>query len=501
MLGRTLGGRYYVTKHLGSGGFGQTFLAVDQQLPGQPFCVVKQLQPQSTNTFILQTAKRLFDAEAEVLYRLGNRHEQIPQLFAHFEENQEFYLVQEFIEGNDLSKEILPGSPWSETQVIDLLKDILGVLSFVHQENVIHRDIKPENLIRHKHTRKIVLIDFGAVKETVAQTTCTQGSSSRTIVIGTPGYMPGEQAAGKPKRSSDIYAVGMIGIQALTGLAPQQLPEDPTTGETLWHNWAQASPEFTAVLDRMVRCHFKERYQSAQEALQSLENLRQSILPQTVPLSPNQLVSTVQPPSRQYPLKRSQVGWHFRFRFFIATCLGFTAGYVIVFILFIIFYSIDSRLRLGVLDTYKDENVLQIVSAFTIGTVLGFCVGVAEWLVLKKWISEIAWWIPASVFSSTLTNATVVLGANAVWHQAIFGAISGTARWSVIREKTPRAIWLIPWFAMSAAVDRLDLSPVDIETQAGTIWPVISSFTWLVVSGSMYLGIYTFIMSWILRRQ
>lgn len=346
MLGRVLGGRYRIIKHLGSGGFGQTFLAVDQQLPSQPLCVVKQLQPRTPNPFILQTAKRLFDAEAEVLYRLGNRHEQIPQLFAHFEENQEFYLVQEFIEGTSLSEELIPGSPWSEDQVIELLKDILGVLAFVHSEQVIHRDIKPENLIRRTQNGKIALIDFGAVKE-VVEGTHFPGSTRQTIGIGTPGYMPSEQAAGKPQCSSDVYAVGIIGIQALTGLVPQQFSEDLITGELRWQGWVQASAGLIAILERMTRYHFSERYPSAQEALQAVEqlqqkNLAQSLpqsLPQTVLLPPSHSKAIAQSLSlQQHSLRRSELGWNFWVRFVIATYLGPTIGTILVFVSAVIFF-------------------------------------------------------------------------------------------------------------------------------------------------------------------
>ncbi len=168
MLGKTLSGRYYIVKHLGGGGFGQTYLAEDRQLPGNPLCVVKQLKPQATDPLTLQVSQRLFDREAQVLYKLG-KHDQIPQLLAHFEQEQEFYLVQEFIEGHELKQELAVGKQLNENQVMTLCGDILKILEFVHQQEVIHRDIKPSNLIRRKQDGKIVLIDFGAVKQVSAQ--------------------------------------------------------------------------------------------------------------------------------------------------------------------------------------------------------------------------------------------------------------------------------------------------------------------------------------------
>lgn len=271
MLGNTLASRYKIVKHLGAGGFGQTFLAQDTQLPGKPLCVVKQLKPQSNDPSTLQVARRLFDTEAKILYKLGD-YDQIPRLLAHFEENREFYLVQQFIEGKELTQEMTLGQRWSEVQVIALLQDILKTLAFVHQENVIHRDLKPANLIRRRMDGKIVLIDFGAVKEIIPKSTNSAGQSGFTVAIGTRGYMPSEQAKGKPKLSSDVYAVGVIAIQALTGLDPGrgQLPEDSKTGEIIWRNYAQVNPKLANVLDKMVRHDFRQRYPSAAEALQAL---------------------------------------------------------------------------------------------------------------------------------------------------------------------------------------------------------------------------------------
>jgi serine/threonine-protein kinase len=234
--------------------------------------VVKQLKPASNDPSLLTTARRLFKTEAESLTKLG-KHDQIPQILAYFEENQEFYLVQEFIEGHPLSHELTPGQRLSEPQAIALLQGLLPVVEFIHQHNVIHRDIKPDNIIRRKQDGKLVLIDFGAVKEVQAIALTVQNHASATVAIGTPGYMPTEQGRGKPKPSSDIYALGMIAIQAITGMYPDNLEEDTQTGEILWQHHASVSPGLAAVLTQMVRYHFKERYQSATEVLQALQQL------------------------------------------------------------------------------------------------------------------------------------------------------------------------------------------------------------------------------------
>lgn len=272
-----LGGRYKVINQLGVGGFSQTFLAEDLHLPGHPLCVVKQFKPQVVDPVQLQTASRLFDTEAKVLYQLGE-HPQIPRLLAHFEEEQEFYLVQEFVEGQPLAK-LLTGQPWSEPRVLALLQDLLHVLVFVHQQSVIHRDIKPSNLICRNQDQRIVLIDFGAVKQVSTQLT-ESSTGLLTVSIGTQGYMPMEQLSGNPRFSSDIYATGVVGIQALTGLSPKRFKSDLQTGEIVWRDLrlsaggqAAISPAFAAILDRMVCYHFKDRYQTAAETLQALEAL------------------------------------------------------------------------------------------------------------------------------------------------------------------------------------------------------------------------------------
>lgn len=271
MQPQKLGGRYQILNYLGQGSFGVTFVAEDTQQPGYPKCVVKQLKPKATDPYTLSEAQRLFDQEAEMLQTLG-KHDQIPRLLAHLEENQEFYLVQEFIEGHDLTVELPVGKQLSEAWVIQLLRDILEVLVFVHHSGIIHRDIKPSN-IRRRQDGKIVLIDFGAVKQISTQFINAQGQTSFTVAIGTPGYMPSEQANRHPKLSSDVYAVGMIGIQALTGTLPLHLPKDSQTDELVWRHLARVNPKLADILDKMVRYDFRQRHQSASEALQAVMTL------------------------------------------------------------------------------------------------------------------------------------------------------------------------------------------------------------------------------------
>lgn len=268
MIGKLLDHRYQVIRVLATGGFGQTYIAEDTRRPGNPICVVKHLKPVSIDQKIFETAKRLFNSEAETLEKLGN-HGQIPRLLAYFDENKEFFLVQEYIDGYTLTQELIPGQPWSQNQVMQLLLEVLGILEFVHQQGVIHRDIKPDNIIRRAADYKLVLVDFGAVKQLRSPLVTVGAPMTATVAIGTPGYMPTEQGQGKPRPNSDIYSLGIIAIQALTGVPANQLQEDPNTGEILWEHFLPVNSHLAEILSKMVRYHFKDRYQSATEALQA----------------------------------------------------------------------------------------------------------------------------------------------------------------------------------------------------------------------------------------
>lgn len=264
ILDRKLRMRYRVTEHLVSTEFSDTYLAEDEDVPDRPLCAVKRLKSQSDET------TKLFEREARALRKLG-QHDRIPELLARFQEDGYFYLILQFIEGQPLSQELQENRPWQEHEVIALLQEILEIIAFVHQHDVIHRDVHPDNLIRRANDSKLVLIDFGAVKEI----NLSQNSRSQTrSQAGTHReYMPPEQAIGSPKLCSDVYAVGLLGIQALTGLSPKQLKVNPETGDIIWREKAQVSSQFACCLDSMVRYHFPQRYPSAVEALQAIKNL------------------------------------------------------------------------------------------------------------------------------------------------------------------------------------------------------------------------------------
>lgn len=307
---KILASRYRIIKNIGSGAFGVTFLAEDTNIPTYPKCVVKQLKPLVNDPDHFEQAKKLFEKEAATLAKVGN-HSQIPYLKDYFEEGGDFYLVQDFVDGIPLNQEIKDGEQWSEQAVLKLLQDCLPLLEFIHSQKppMIHRDIKPANLIRRHEDGKIVLVDFGAVKESF-QTKLVQS----TVAIGTRGYMPTEQIRGKPRPASDLFALGMVAIQAVTGVNPIDLPEDEN-GELVWQYQedenGQLQPRITVsaslaeVLSKMICHEFKNRYQTAREVLEILENFSSQpqqnatsvILPETFDVTDSQATEGSIPPS------------------------------------------------------------------------------------------------------------------------------------------------------------------------------------------------------------
>ncbi len=310
MIGQLLAGHYRIIQVLGAGGFGQTYITEDLHLPGNPKCVLKHLKPASSDPALLSMARQLFEKEAVVLQQLGT-HDRIPRLFAYFEEDQEFYLVQEYAIGHTLTQELKDGAKWSETAVIELLAEVLDILIFIHSKGVIHRDIKPDNIIRRDSDGHLVLIDFGAIKQ-VRNQQALNGQQTMTVAIGTPGYMPIEQASGTPRASSDIYALGTIAIQALTGVNPYNLEEDERTGEHNWEHLTTAHPQLIAVVQRMTRYHFKDRYQTAADALQAIlavkagrSNEAATYIQQTQPVFQPQPIP--QPPAPKVETQKTMV--------------------------------------------------------------------------------------------------------------------------------------------------------------------------------------------------
>ena len=276
-MDKMLENRYRIIKELGDGGFGKTYIAEDTHMPSLRCSVIKQLKPINKNSEIYQLIQDRFLREAAILEQLGGGSNQIPILHAYFESNGEFYLVQEYIEGETLSEKLRSQGRLGSDVVKDILVKILPVLEYVHNRGIVHRDIKPENIIIRDADNLPVLIDFGAVKETM-QTIVSEADTLKSsimtgkasIVIGTPGFMSSEQLSGRPVFSSDLYALGMTAIYLLTGKMPQELNSDPRTGEVIWKEHApDVNPELAAVLDKAIQSHLRDRSEEHTSELQS----------------------------------------------------------------------------------------------------------------------------------------------------------------------------------------------------------------------------------------
>ncbi|WP_293138973.1 GUN4 domain-containing protein [Okeania sp. SIO3I5] len=259
--------RYWAKSILGLGGFGRTFLAVDEFKPSKPSCVIKQFLPQAQGTETVEKAAELFAQEAERLELLG-KHPQIPELFAYFYVDNRQYLVQEFIQGETLQQELDNRGVFNESQIRELLIDLLSVLQFVHSHNVIHRDIKPENIIRREADKKLVLVDFGASK--IMQT--TQRRTVTGTVIGSAEYCAPEQSMGKAKSRSDLYSLGVTCLHLLTQMSPFDI-YDVMEMEWVWRdclNGNFVSDDLGKVLDSLVEQKPKQRYQKVEDVLADL---------------------------------------------------------------------------------------------------------------------------------------------------------------------------------------------------------------------------------------
>lgn len=300
-----LNNRYQVIQVLGDGGFGKTFLAEDTYMPSRHRCVIKQLKPITNDPQTYQIIQQRFEREAATLEYLGEHSNQIPKLYAYFLENGQFYLVQEWIKGQTLREIVIAKGYEKEATVKDVLISLLSVLDYVHSKGIIHRDIKPDNIILRERDLKPVLIDFGAVKETIRSVAGNSGYATRSIVIGTPGYMPTEQCAGRPVYASDIYSLGLTAIYLLTGNNPEQLQTNPQTGEILWQQYApHISPDLASVLNQAIKPQASDRYSTSSKMLYALQSL--SSIPSTSYQSTQSTVPSSPVTAPIQPLSSSQ---------------------------------------------------------------------------------------------------------------------------------------------------------------------------------------------------
>ncbi len=309
-----LNNRYQVIQVLGAGGFGETFLAEDTYMPSRRRCVIKQLKPISNDPQTYELIQQRFEREAATLEYLGEANDQIPKLFAYFSENGLFYLVQEWVHGQTLTNVIQSQGQLQENTVREILFSLLSVLDYVHSKGIIHRDIKPDNIILREIDNKPVLIDFGAVKETIRTTINAAGHPTQSLVIGTPGFMPSEQAIGRPVYATDIYSLGLTAIYLLTGKYPQELETHPHTGQVIWQQFAGGiSPQLAMLLTQAIEPRPGDRFTTANKMLYALKS-ETSIPPQvnhipptaaTIRLTPAAPIQSIYSPSQNPVIKTS----------------------------------------------------------------------------------------------------------------------------------------------------------------------------------------------------
>ncbi|HEY9858294.1 MAG TPA: serine/threonine-protein kinase, partial [Candidatus Obscuribacterales bacterium] len=274
-VGTILQNRYRLISILGQGGFGRTYLAEDQGRFNER-CALKEFIPAQSSSYALEKSKELFQREAAILYQI--QHPQVPQFRATFEQDQRLFLVQDYVEGKTygtlIQERTAQGYPFSESETIQLLRQILPVLAHIHSKGIIHRDISPDNLILRESDHLPVLIDFGVVKDLATRIQSPETVPQATTV-GKFGYAPSEQMqTGRAYPSSDLYSLAVMAIVLLTGKEPQELYNESTL-TWRWQESAKVSPGFAQILNRMLSYKPGDRYQSVAEVVQALQALTQ----------------------------------------------------------------------------------------------------------------------------------------------------------------------------------------------------------------------------------
>ncbi|MBW4449371.1 MAG: serine/threonine protein kinase [Spirirestis rafaelensis WJT71-NPBG6] len=286
--GTLIDNRYTIQKLLGQGGLGRTYLAFDTRRFNEP-CVLKEFAPIGTGESGLEKCRDLFKKEAKILHQL--QHPQIPKFLACFEGDGRLFLVQEYIDGQTYSELLQKlqkqGRNFSQDEVINWLKNLLVILEYIHQHNIIHRDISPDNVMLPDNKNLPMLIDFGVGKQIAGELNDTINSNRATFVgkislVGKVGYAPREQISlGLCSPSSDLYALGVTAVVLLTGRDPSLLM-DQYSLEWKWRLYSYVSDAFAQVLDKMLADTPKKRYQTAKEVLRDLQCLEREELQGTM---------------------------------------------------------------------------------------------------------------------------------------------------------------------------------------------------------------------------
>jgi serine/threonine protein kinase len=288
--------RYLAIQPIGQGGFGRTFKAIDEDKPSKPFCTIKQFFPQIEGTTAAQKAAELFTQEASALEQLD--YPNIPKLLAYFiTPDGRQYLVQEFIDGQNLKDELAQQGKFSAVKIRELLTTILLTLEYIHQLGFIHRDIKPENIIRRTDNRQLYLVDFGAAKLAALDRPQLQGTT-----IGTPEFMAPEQGWGRSFPSSDLYSLGVTCLNLLTGVSPFNLFDD-NLGTWIWQDslTTPIDPQLATIIDKLIQPKPIDRYPTVRAVIDALQVINPIITPLQPNISPSAIILPSQTPSPQQP--------------------------------------------------------------------------------------------------------------------------------------------------------------------------------------------------------
>jgi len=275
--GVILNNRYHILRQIGRGGFGRAYLAEDTQRYRE-LCVLKEFAPQVESDRELRKAEDLFEREAGILYKLN--HQQIPKFEAllrtRIDGRRSLFLVQEYIQGESYWELLQRKGKLSETEVTNMIWEVLPVLDYIHDADLIHRDISPDNLIRRDLDQKTVLIDFGCVK--LAANAVSQSTGHSVTLIGKKGYSPDEQLhRGQAKICSDLYSLAATAVVLLTGKQPDEL-YDSHQGRWNWSSQVKVSPKLKKILTKMLSEKPSDRYQSADRIRQILSSSENSIV-------------------------------------------------------------------------------------------------------------------------------------------------------------------------------------------------------------------------------
>ncbi|MCC0176774.1 serine/threonine protein kinase [Waterburya agarophytonicola K14] len=290
--GVILNNRYRIVKQIGQGGFGRAYLAEDIHRYRE-LCVLKEFAPQVESDRELDKAEDLFERESGILYKL--QHSQIPKFEAllqtRVDGKQSLFIVQEYIEGESYWELLKRQGKLTEAEVIDMIWELLPVLEYIHDADLIHRDISPDNLIRRESDGKTALIDFGCVK--IAANAVSKSTGQSITLIGKKGYSPDEQLRrGQAFPCSDLYSLAATAIVLLTGKQPDEL-YDSHQGEWDWESQAKVTPSFKRVLNKMLAYKPRDRYQSASKVRQVLTKEKDSILKDSATNIVNSFVSRI----------------------------------------------------------------------------------------------------------------------------------------------------------------------------------------------------------------